>query len=103
MELINDIEIEVTQISIRLQKIVDKRRIFYFKRLILMDDVESISEEAYLVENNYASCGCIILKSGEWLKTKEPYEELKKIYSEWMIKEKERILKAIKEEMDKEE
>ena len=83
MELINDIQIEVTQIIIRNNTLLNKRRIFEFKRLVFISHIDEVGEEAYLVENNYTSCGVIMMKSAEWIKTKESYSELKKLHTDW--------------------
>ena len=97
MELINDIQIEVTQMVIRTNSLLGKRRIFEFKRLIFMANIDEVGEEAYLVENNYNTCGVLMLKSGEWIKVKESYEELKSIHTAWWkrsAEESERIMES---------
>jgi hypothetical protein len=83
MELINDIQLEVTTITIRKNALLNKRRIFFHNRMVFMANIEDIGEESYLHENNYISCGVLMMKSGEWIKVKETYEDLKKIHSEW--------------------
>lgn len=83
MEIINDLQIELTQITIRTNTLLNKRRIFFHKRLVFIANIEDVGEESYLHENNYVSCGVVIMKSGEWIKVKESYEDLKKIHSDW--------------------
>lgn len=83
MDLINDIQIEVTQVTIRKNNLLNQRRIFFHKRLVFMGNVEAVGEESYMVENNYVKCGVLMMMSGEWIKVKESYEELKKAHSDW--------------------
>lgn len=83
MEVLNEIQIEVTSITIRTNNLLNKRKIFFHKRLIFLANIDEVGEESYLHENNYLSCGVLMMKSGEWIKVKESYEELKKIHSEW--------------------
>ena len=83
MELINDIQIEVTEIRIKIQPIILKRKVCEFKRRVFVSDIKSISEENYLVENNYTKCSGIFIQEEGWIKVKEPYNELTDIHSEW--------------------
>lgn len=91
MELINGIQTEVTQIVIRKNSLTGKRYVFYFKRLVFMANIEDVGEEKYLVENNYCNCGVLIMKSGEWIKVKEQYLDLREIHSNWWKKEVEQL------------
>ena len=68
MELINDIQIEVTEIRIKIQPIILKRKVCEFKRRIFVSDIKSISEENYLVENNYTKCSGIFIRKKGGLK-----------------------------------
>lgn len=83
MEAINDLQIEVTQIVIRKNLLLNTRRVFKFKTSVFIADIARPSEEVYLAENNYITCGCLIMKDGEIIKTVEPYRELAEIHSEW--------------------
>jgi len=83
MELINDIQIEVTEIRIKVQPIVLKRVICHFKRMIFLSDIKSVSEENYLVENYYTKCSGLYITDEGWIKVKEPYNELQSIHSDW--------------------
>jgi hypothetical protein len=46
-------------------------------------DIEDVGEYSYLVENNYVKCAVIIKKSGEWVKVKEDYNEIKEALINW--------------------
>lgn len=83
MELINDIQLEVTQVTIRKNNLLNQRRIFFHKRLVFMGNVDSVGEDSYLIENNYVKCGVLMMASGEWIKVKESYDELKNVHSTW--------------------
>ena len=83
MELINEIQIEVTEIRIKIQPIILKRKVCEFKRRVFVSDIKSISEENYLVENNYTKCSGIFIQEEGWIKVKESFAELSEIHSEW--------------------
>jgi hypothetical protein len=83
MELINEIQIEVTQVIIKKNNLLNRRDICLFKRTIFISKILSVSEENYLVENNYAKCSAIHLFDEGWIKIKEPYQELATMHSEW--------------------
>lgn len=83
MELINDIQLEVTQIIIKKNSLMNKRNVFKFKRVVFMANIESVGEDNYKVDSNYTACGLLLMKDGEWIKTKESFEEIKAIYCDW--------------------
>lgn len=83
MELINGIQIEVTQIQIKKNQLLNDRNVFPFKRVIFMSQIVSVKEDNYLVNNNYAKCSTLILDTNEWVKVKEPYNELNALYIQW--------------------
>ena len=83
MDLINDIQIEVTEIVIKKVQILDKRTVFFFKRRIFMADVLGVSEETYLVENNFSKCCALYIENEGWIKVRESYLELSELHSEW--------------------
>ncbi len=83
METINDIQIEVTQIVPRKNNVLGERRVFKFKRRIFIANIDSPTEECYLKEHNYITCGALIMKDGEVIKTMELYPELAEIHSRW--------------------
>ncbi len=82
METINDLQIEVTQIVVKKHSLLNRRDIFEFKRRLFISHIVSITEENYLVNNNYSKCSCIIT-SDEEIKVKEPYNELAELHSAW--------------------
>ncbi len=83
MELIGKYQIEVTTIVIRKNDLMNKRRIDFFKRLIFFSQITDVIEYSYLCENYYTSCSVLVLQSGEWLKVKDDYNDLKKAHSNW--------------------
>jgi hypothetical protein len=83
MELINGIQIEVTQIQIKKNQLLGKRSIFKFKRLIFVSSILSIKQDNYMVNQNYADCTTLILNTNEWVKVIEPYEDINPIYVKW--------------------
>lgn len=83
MELINDIQIEVTQVVIKKNNLLGVRHINFFKRTVFISKIVSVSEENYLVENKYSKCSAIFLVDEGWIKIKEPYQELASLHSEW--------------------
>lgn len=83
MKLIGDYQIEVNQIVIRNNSLLNKRVIDFFNRTIFFVDIEDVGEYSYLVENNYVKCAVVIKKSGEWIKVKEDYSELKSVLINW--------------------
>jgi len=82
METINDLQIEVTQIVIKRNSLLNRRDIFEFKRRLFVSHIVSVTEENYLVNNNYSKCTGILL-SDEILKVKEPYSEIAELHSQW--------------------
>ena len=83
MELINDIQIEVTEIVIKKVQILDKRTVFFFKRRIFMGEIQGVSEESYLVENNFSKCAALYVDNEGWIKVRESFTELAELHSEW--------------------
>lgn len=83
MELINGIQIEVTEITIKKQSLLNKRNVFFFKRRIFLADIKGVSEENYLVENNYSRCASLYIEDEGWIKIREPFDEVSAIHSEW--------------------
>jgi len=83
MKLIGEYQIEVNQIVIRNNSLLNKRVIDTFERLMFFVDIEDVGSYSYLVENNYVKCAVIIKKSGEWVKVKEDYNELKEVLKNW--------------------
>lgn len=83
MEPINDLQIEVTQIVIKRNSLLNMRRVFKFKTRVFIANIDRPSEEVYLAENNYITCGCLIMKDGEVIKTVESYKELSELHSQW--------------------
>ena len=83
MELINDIQIEVTEIVIKKVQLLDKRTVFFFKHRVFVGDILRVSEESYLVENNFSKCSAIYLEGEGWIKIKEPYIEISELHSDW--------------------
>lgn len=82
MRLINDIQIEVTQIVILKNELLNKRYINTFNRTIFIAEIKSIMEHKYLVENNYSTCSMIILDD-EFFKVKDDYKELFDAWTNW--------------------
>ena len=83
MELINGIQIEVTEITIKKNNLLNRRDIFKFKRLLFIGDVLAVSEENYLVTSNYVNCSALFIENEGWIKVVEPFEDLKEIHSKW--------------------
>ena len=83
MELINDIQIEVTEIVIKKVQILDKRTVFFFKRRIFVGDILGVSEESYLVENNFSKCSALYVENEGWIKVRDLYTELSELHSDW--------------------
>lgn len=83
MELINGIQIEVTEITIKKQSLLNKRSVFFFKRKVFLGDIKGVSEENYLVENNYSKCTALNIEDEGWVKIREPYDEVCAVHSEW--------------------
>ena len=83
MELINGIQIEVTQIQIKKNQLLNKRSIFKFKRLIFVSSILSIKQDNYMVNQNYADCTTLVLDTNEWVKVSESYEDINPIFIQW--------------------
>jgi hypothetical protein len=83
MKVINDIQLEVTQIIIKKNNLLGRRDICSFKRTIFITKILSVSEETYLVENNYKGCSALYLDDEGWIKVKDSYTELSEIHSDW--------------------
>jgi len=83
MELINGIQIEVTQIQIKKNQLLNKRSIFKFKRLIFVSSILSIKQDNYMVNQNYADCTTLVLDTNEWVKVVESYEDINPIFIQW--------------------
>ena len=83
MELINGIQIEVTQIVIKRNSLLNKRFICEFKRRLFIGDILSVSEESYLVESYYKDCSGLYVETEGWIKVKEPFNEIAPLHSEW--------------------
>ena len=82
MNVINDIQVEVTQIVILKNELLNKRNVFAFKRTLFIAEIKRIMEHKYLVENNYSSCSMIVLED-EIFKVKDDYIELQKLWVDW--------------------
>lgn len=82
MRVINDIQIEVSEIIILKNTLLNKRNVFTLKRTLFIAEIKSIMEHKYLVENNYASCSMIILED-EFFKVKDDYSELLTCWTDW--------------------
>jgi len=78
-----DLQIEVTEIVIRKNEVLGKRRIDFFKRLLFFSNIEDVMEYSYQHEHYYNSCSGIMLKSGQFLKVKENYEDIKEKLVKW--------------------
>lgn len=76
MKVINGIQLEITQIIIRVNSLMNKRQIEELKRRVWIEQIKDTCEYSYRVEVNYVKCGCLIMENNEWIKTKESYEEL---------------------------
>ncbi len=76
-------QLEVTQIVIRKNELMNKRFIDTFKRTVFINEIESVSEYTYRVEQNYNQCSVLIMRSGEWIKVKDDYLELRNFINEW--------------------
>lgn len=76
MKLINNLQVEVTQIVVRTNELLNKRIIDFFKRRVWIENIADTSEYSYRAEVYYIGCGCLIMNDGEIIKTKESYEEL---------------------------
>jgi len=83
MKVINDIQLEVTQIIIKKNNLLGRRDICPFKRTIFITKILSVSEETYLVENNYVRCSALYMDDEGWIKVKENYSELSEMHSDW--------------------
>ena len=83
MKVISEYQIEVNQIVIRTHSLLNKRIVDSFARAMFLVDIEDVGEYSYLVENNYVKCAVVIKKSGEWVKVKEDYNELKEVLKNW--------------------
>jgi len=83
MKVISEYQIEVNQIVIRNNSLLNKRIIDSFARAMFLVDIEDVGEYSYLVENNYVKCAVVIKKSGEWVKVKEDYTELRDALINW--------------------
>ncbi len=83
MEIINDIQIEVSQVIIKKNNLLNRRDICFFKRTIFISKILSVSEETYLVENNYVKCSALYLDDEGWIKIKENYQEIASLHSKW--------------------
>ena len=83
MRVINDIQLEVTQIIIKKNNLLGRRDICSFKRTIFITKILSVSEETYLVENNYMKCSALYMDDEGWIKVKDNYTELSEMHSDW--------------------
>ena len=83
MKVINDIQLEITQIIIKKNNLLSRRDICLFKRIIFITKILSVSEETYLVENNYVKCSALYLDDEGWIKVKENYTEISEMHSDW--------------------
>lgn len=83
MELINGIQLPVTQIRIKKNQLLGKRTAFDFKRTLFMSQIVSVTEDNYLVNSNYTACTALILDTNEWVKIKEPFEIVNKLHIDW--------------------
>lgn len=84
MELINDIQIEVSEVVVKNFSILGNRNVFFFKRLLFMGDIKEISEDAYLdSENKIKKCRRLIFDNGTYIKVSDKYEDLKELHSDW--------------------
>lgn len=83
MELINGIQIEVTEIRTKKHSLLDKRNVFFFKRTIFLAHIRGVAEENYLVENNYSRCASLYVEDEGWIKIRESFDEVSKIHSDW--------------------
>jgi hypothetical protein len=86
MEIINDIQIEVTQIIIFKHSLMNKREVFSLKRLLFLANIDDVLEYKYLTNNSFMNCSAIVMKSGEWIKCKEDYSDLKDVIKLWYEK-----------------
>jgi len=82
MIIINNLQIEITQIIVRTNNLLNKRIIDNFKRRLWIENISDTSEYSYRVEANYVKCGCLIMGDGERILTKESYEELAECLNE---------------------
>ena len=96
MKVINDIQLEVTQIIIKKNNLLGRRDICPFKRIVFISKILSVSEETYLVENNYVKCSALYLDDEGWIKVKDNYTELSEFQSEWF----DRSVKASEEKSE---
>lgn len=85
MKVVNDLQLEITQIIIRTNTLLNKRQIDQMRRRVWIEEIKDTAEYSYRVDANYVKCGCLIMESGERIKTKEGYDELneclEKIYA----------------------
>lgn len=94
MKVINDIQLEVTQIIIKKNDLLGRRDICLFKRRLFISKIIDISEETYLVENNYMKCSALYVEHEGWIKVKDNYTELSEFHSDWF----DRSVKAMEKE-----
>ena len=83
MRLINNLQLEFTQIIIRTNSLLNKRQIEELRRRVWIEEIKDTCEYSYRVEVNYVKCGCLIMESGEWIKTKESYDELNEVLEKY--------------------
>ena len=93
MNVIGNIQVEVTQIVVRTNNLLNKRKIDNFRRRVWIENILDTSEYSYRVEANYLECGCLIMDSGERILTKESYEELSECLTNIYIKNIEKATK----------
>jgi hypothetical protein len=98
MRVINDIQLEITQIIIKKNNLLSRRDICLFKRIIFITKILSVSEETYLVENNYVKCSALYLDDEGWIKVKDNYTDLSEMHSDWF----DRSVKANEENLTNE-
>jgi hypothetical protein len=92
MKLINDIQIDVKQISIFNNNLAGKH-LKKFKRLIFLADIKDIGEYCYFFDGKIFNCSVIAMRDGDWFKVADKYEDLSVIMIEWykLASEREQI------------
>jgi len=94
MEIINEIQLEVTQIAVFNNNLAGKI-VKKFKRLIFLNDIKDVAEYCYFNTGRCYACSSITLRDGSWFKTDDDYKEIKQVLTDWY---KDEIAKEIQRE-----
>jgi len=83
MEVINEIQLEVTQIAIFNNNLAGKKTVKRFKRLIFMNDIKDVAEYCYFLTGGCYNCSAVTFRDGSWFKISEDYNDLKRCLIDW--------------------